>query len=73
MTTEKVEELVQRKEVCQSLGNQPDTFKCVREHILKGQQRISKTETLHQGQDDTFKVGDVVLKINIREQQRERG
>ena len=61
-----------QEEVCEGLKRQPTVYEAVQANVQKQQDKVRKRK-LEQGWDDQFEVGDVVLKKNIREEQRKGG
>ena len=71
ITDEEVDALAGNQEV--SLTSKlTDVYPKVQANILAGQERVRKRK-LSLGQDDGFVVGDLVLRKNIRQEQKEGG
>ena len=61
MTPERIESLVMQEEVFEGLNKRPAVYEAVRANVQKQQDKVRKRK-LEQGWDDSFAVGDVVLK-----------
>ncbi|XP_049930170.1 uncharacterized protein LOC126408578 [Epinephelus moara] len=72
VTEDRVEHLMDNEEVFGGLLHQMTTYAQVTQNVKKSQEKIRKRK-LERGLEDNFKVGDVVLKKNIREEQRKGG
>ena len=72
LTDEKVQALVQREEVSEGLKRQQLIYTEVQANIQKSQDKVCKRKG-ERGQEDNFMVGDLVLKTNIRQEQRKGG
>ncbi|KAK7879084.1 hypothetical protein WMY93_034133 [Mugilogobius chulae] len=72
VTDERVTELLQREEVCDGLKDQEQTHTQARANVLRSQQKTT-LKRAKKGHEDHFKVGDLVLMKNIREEQRKGG
>lgn len=72
ITDENVNTLIRNEEVCSRMTNLKEVHGKVEVNIAQGQQRVRKRK-LSKGEDDSFVVGDKVLRKNIRQEQRKGG
>ncbi|XP_037835446.1 uncharacterized protein LOC108247144 [Kryptolebias marmoratus] len=72
ITEQKVEGLISQEALSTGLREQDKTYREVSANILKSQEKVRQRKQ-QRGEKDHFKVGDLVLLKNVRQEQRKGG
>ena len=72
ITDEDLNKLVENEDLCSRIADLEDVYPRVEANIKERQEKVRKRK-LSMGEDDSFMVGDKVLRKNIRQEQRKGG